>query len=694
MGIAVSVLFMDALFKLPENVQKRMREFLEKFEANPKAPGFNYETLNAVVDKKLRSVRVNDTYRVIVKREEETDTYVLLWVDHHDEAYAWAAKRKCEVNPFTKKIQIYCVEEQLEEESEKVFENEKLFGNISESDLIRIGVPQEQVALVKNLRDYDAFLNCRRLIPEDVADNLEWAAGGVPIEEIIELIESAGTSSANVSIRDALASGRSSESFVVIDDQEELRNVLSASIEKWRVFLHPSQKDVVTRDYSGPARVLGEAGTGKTVVAMHRAKRLASEIKSDDKILFTTYSVNLAEDIRANLRKICTNSELSRIEVYNLDQWMSKYLEKNNHSEKVLYGKDLDEFWDKAVSIADELGLGRDFYKEEWTTVVAANDAYTLDDYIQSSRVGRGTRLDRTAKLKVWNVFEAFLELTSEQKVIDSDHSAAICREYIANSEAGSLYKHIIVDEGQDFSSNYYRLIRTLAGEEHPNDIFIVGDAHQRIYRRKAVLSKCGINIKGRSSHLRVNYRTTEETRRFAYSILKGLPFDNLDGEMDSEHESRSFTHGPAPTVKYFNSIKDETDYIVSEIKNLINSGATAKDICLVARTSKLLDTYEYALEGNGIKYYKVKNSKSEDREIEGIRISTMHRVKGLEFDHVFVASVNDKVIPYEYAIDRTDAASEEDTMKSERCLLYVAITRARKSAYLTGYGKRSPFLP
>lgn len=693
MGVAISVSFMDALLKLPENVQRRMKEFLEKFEANPKAPGFNYETLSAVVDKKLRSVRVNDSYRVIVKREEETDTYVLLWVDQHDDAYSWAAKRKCEVNPFTKKIQIFCVEELSENQSYTVRDETTLFGNISESDLVKIGVPEEQVRLVKNLKDYDAFLNCKRLIPSDAADNLEWAAGGVPIEEIIELVNSDFSKENNLSIKDALASGTSSDSFIIIDDQEELRNILAGSLEKWRVFLHPSQKDVVSKDYSGPARVLGEAGTGKTVVAMHRAKRLASGLGAGEKILFTTFSANLAEDIRTNLKKICSESELSKIEVFNLDQWMSKYLEINNHAERLIYGKDLDIYWDKAVEAEDELGLGKDFYKEEWATVIASNDAYTLDEYIQASRVGRGTRLDRTKKVLVWNVFALFIKLTSDKKIIDSEQAAAVCRDYIISNKELQLYKHVIVDEGQDFSTNYYKLIRAIAGTEHANDIFIVGDAHQRIYRRTAVLSRCGINIKGRSAHLRVNYRTTEETRKFAYSILKGIPFDNLDGAIDDEHESRSFTHGPAPMVECYNSMDAEADFIIKEVKRLVAEGVSLKDICLVARTTKLVDIYSGYLESAGIKCYKIKNSKGEDREIDGIRVSTMHRIKGLEFDYMFVVSVNDKIMPYEPAIDRTDKASEEDTIKSERCLLYVAITRTRKCAYITSYGKKSPFL-
>lgn len=690
MSIAISLAFMQAFYQLPDSIQKRTIEFLEKFEANPQAPGFNYESIVAAVDKKMRSVRINDTYRAIVKRDEETGTYILLWVDHHDEAYDWAATKRCEINAVTGKIQVYSVETtNAPDVSEKAESVRGIFASCSDDELLKLGVPPRQIGLVKGLQDYKRFCNCKYLLPDDVVENLEWIANDIPVAEVISMISDGNDPAGNKSEENMAGS-----SFVIIDGQEELRAVINGSLEKWRVFLHPSQRDVVEKDYSGPARVLGEAGTGKTVVAMHRAKRLAGMLDKGQKILFTTFTTNLADDIKANLRKICSDTEYNHIEVTSIDAWVSRFLEKRKYNSRLVYGNDLDNYWLKAIQNADTAGFEKDFYKEEWATVIAPNEAFTCDDYVRASRIGRGTRLDRTKKMQVWNVFEEFINLTKTVNILDIDSAMSVCRDLIAQDPVCDEYPCVIVDEGQDFSTNAYSLLRSIAGAEHKNDIFIVGDAHQRIYRRKAVLSKCGINIKGRSSHLRINYRTTEEIRKYAYAILTGMSFDDLDGGADDSRESRSFTHGPEPVVRNFATATEEASFIIDEVKRLLANGVLAKDICVVARTKKLLDNYATAFSSASIRSYEIKSSKVDDRSLDGIRLATMHRVKGLEFQYVFVVSVNQGIVPLEAAIDHTDPVSESETMKAEKCLIYVALTRTQKCAYVTSFGKVSSILP
>ena len=682
-------MFMQSFARLPEQMQRRTVNFLEKFEADPAAQGFNYETINAAADKKIKSVRINDAYRAIVKQEERTGTYVLLWVDHHDEAYNWAANRRCEINSVTGKLQVFCVEEgTMEPVPEQPEESTGLFSALSEDDLLKMGVPQRYISLVRSIKDYRKFDNIKYLLPADSVENLEWIANDIPAEEVLGMIADAE--------KPAGENGElvSDNSFVIIDDQEELRNVINGSLEKWRVFLHPSQRSIVDKNYAGPARVLGEAGTGKTVVAMHRAKRLASMLGPNQKVLFTTFTTNLADDIKANLKKICTEKEYSNIEVTSMDAWVSRFLAGKGWPAKLVYGKDLKPYWERAVSKYPGTGLGREFFSEEWAAVAAPNEAFSFYSYIQTSRVGRGTRLDRQKKAEVWKVFEEFINMTKADKVMDIDTAIFACKELIKKEPVSNRYPNIIIDEGQDFSANAYSLIRAIAGEEHENDIFIVGDSHQRIYRRKAALSRCGINIKGRSSKLRVNYRTTEEIRKYAFSILSGLSFDDLDGNDDQGRESRSFTHGPGPESRNFNTQNEESDFICKEINRLISGGALAKDICLVARTKKLLDVYMKSLSGSNIRYYEVKPGKYDDRSLDGVRIATMHRVKGLEFQYVFIAAASKGIIPLESAIDHTDIVSENETEKAERCLVYVALTRAQKYACITSFGKPSPFLP
>ena len=283
--------------------------------------------------------------------------------------------------------------------------------------------------------------------------------------------------------------------------------------------------------------------------------------------------------------------------------------------------------------------------------------------------------------------------MMKEQQVRDINTAMYECRMLLLKSNSETRYKHVIVDEGQDLSVNGFRLLRAIAGEEHENDIFIVGDAHQRIYKNKAALSKCGINVRGRSSILRINYRTTEEIRKAVFALLNGISFDDLDDDFDTGDRCQSLTHGKAPQVNRFANANEEFDSILKEIKGLVDGGVSAKNICVVARTHKLLDDYISQFTANGIRCYEIKGNKADDRGLDGIRVATMHRVKGLEFQYIFIVAANKRIVPLASAIDHTDSVSEQETMTAEKCLLYVALTRAQKGAYVSGYGQMSEFL-
>lgn len=293
----------------------------------------------------------------------------------------------------------------------------------------------------------------------------------------------------------------------------------------------------------------------------------------------------------------------------------------------------------------------------------------------------------------MWAVFEEYQNIMNEKLQRDSETAIYEARKILENKYEGGQYASIIVDEGQDLSQSAYRLLRALAGDEHDNDIFIVGDSHQRIYKNKAILSKCGINIRGRSKYLKINYRTTEEIRKYAFSLLHGVSFDDMDDAYDNGRECQSLTHGHKPEIKEFPSLEAELEYIISKIKELEASGVEQKNICIVARTHKLLDNYIEGLQKAGMRSFEIKSNKTDDRSFEGIRIATMHRVKGLEFDHVFAAAVNHRMLPLSTINDYEDEVSKEEFRTGEKCLLYVALTRARKSAYITGFGGMSDLI-
>lgn len=691
--IAISSDFFAAFAALPKHTQNKVADFLNKFKNNPQGPGINYEKINDAADKKICSVRIDDTYRGIVVRQEGTGVYLLLWVDHHDEAYAWARSKKCTVNQTTGNIQVFDVQQ-----GAASFESELtasgLFSKYSSCDLIRIGVPEEQISFVKSLKHLSDFYDSKAMLPVDAYENLEWLANDIPMDELIVMVTESGNEVSPENLEEGLNAAGTRRTFVVVDGETELNEMLSAPLERWRVFLHPTQKKIVESTFSGPARILGGAGTGKTVVAMHRAKFLASKMESGSKILFTTFTANLADDIKVNLKSICSPKEFRHIEIINLDAWVSQYLRSNGYGATIVYDDLLSQIWAEAILRADDqTGLTAVFYADEWSKVVASQEAFTKELYLKAPRIGRGTRLDRVKRIQVWNVFEEYLILLRTRQIRDIDTAFYECRKIAESKLPEATYKSIIVDEGQDLSPNAYKALRVLAGEEHQNDMFIVGDTHQRIYKNKATLSKYGINIRGRSSYLRINYRTTEEIRKYAFALLKGIPFDDLDEVYDDGKVCQSLTHGDMPAIQNFKDITSECAYIVSEIKALLESGVDAKSICVVARTHKLLNDYLAQLTQAGIRVYEINRNKLDDRNYDGIRVATMHRVKGLEFAYMFVAAVNKRVIPLASAVDHTDAPAETESMTAEKCLLYVALTRAQKRTYITSYGTPSELL-
>ena len=576
--VAISTDFLTAYAALPRQKQGKVTEFFNKFRNDPMHPGINFEKINEGIDKNICSVRIDDTYRGIVVREPESNVYILLWVDHHDEAYAWAKRKKCSINKLTGSVQIFDVQEVIEEQ--KAIDEPALFANISDEVFEKIGLPEEQLSMIKAIKTLEGLHSLKAAIPEEAFEGLEWLGNGFSVEEVLDTLYPE-TEKVEVKENDfaaALQTDTSRKSFVIVEGEEELQAIMQEPLEKWRIFLHPTQRKVVEKNFNGPARVLGGAGTGKTVVAMHRAKMLASNLESDEKILFTTYTKNLAEDIKDNLRKICTAEEMKRIDIINLDAWVSNFLRRQGYEYQIVYDEEVDKAWRDAIAIAGgDLNFVENFYKDEWVKVVQAQEVYDKVSYCKASRIGRGVRLDRKVRMQIWDVFDEYQNIMNEKLQRDVETAMYECRKILENKKLTGQYTSIIVDEAQDLSPSAYRLLRSLAGDEHRNDIFIVGDSHQRIYRNKAVLSKCGINVRGRSSYLRINYRTTEEIRKFAFGLLNGVSFDDLDDDYDNGKGCQSLTHGDKPEIKEFATPEEELDYLVSKIHELETAGVEQK---------------------------------------------------------------------------------------------------------------------
>ncbi|MCK5685686.1 UvrD-helicase domain-containing protein, partial [bacterium] len=415
------------------------------------------------------------------------------------------------------------------------------------------------------------------------------------------------------------------------------------------------------------------------------------------KVLFTTFTKNLAIDIKNNLSSICTPDLMEKIEVINLDRWVSQFLRQRNYDYTVLYGSDGRQYWNTALDLMSvDLELPEAFYREEWQKVIQPQSIENIDQYKRASRIGRGTRLNRSDRLKVWPVFEEYRNLLIKNKKKELDDAyrdvAALLETAMENQTQQFPYCSLVVDEAQDMSTQAFNVIRKIV-PEGKNDLFIAGDGHQRIYgKNKVVLSHCGINIRGRARKLRINYRTTEEIRNRAVRLLEGFSIDDLDGGEDTNTGYKSLTHGNPPHVEHFEIEEQQSSFIVA----YLNKKPTdyLSNICIVARTNNELNSVESYLNTSGVKTYRITSDTVDDKQTDAVKLATMHRVKGLEFDEVILASINKGLVPLLYAVEgKGDVVEERQAELEERALMYVALTRAKKEVLLLSYGIPSKFI-
>ncbi len=478
--------------------------------------------------------------------------------------------------------------------------------------------------------------------------------------------------------------------FVKVNSQHDLNAILNAPLEKWRIFLHPSQESIVQKDFSGPAKVSGGAGTGKTVVAMHRARHLVRHVFTDktDRVLVTTFTKNLARDINRNLNNLC-GEEYKRLEVVHLHQWAVKFMKTQGFDFAIATPEEEDECWQQALNVSGQTVWKLPFLREEWTQVVLANSIQKRQDYLTVRRIGRGKVLSRADRADIWRVFEEYTAALKAKGRIAWPDLIRQTRQYLQDRLL-LPYRAVVVDEAQDFHDEEWRLVRTLVSEG-PNDLFIVGDAHQRIYGHPVVLSKCGINVRGRSSKLRINYRTTEEIKDWALAVLHGVEVDDLDGGIDDQVGYTSLLSGPKPSVLKFDSLEEEQEAIKNTIREHLKTHSP-EDICVVARTARILKRdYLEAVTKGGIPCTVLEGD--EIAEEPGVRFATMHRVKGLEFPCMVMTGINRGVLPYEGRGPSGDVLADKELDRRERSLFFVAATRARDSLTITSSGEASPYL-
>ena len=694
--VALAQDFLLQLARLPVSVHSKVMKWAIQFQADPTSSGINYENINGAKDPNLKSVRLDKDWRGIVFKPSKGDVYVLLYVDHHDDAYRWAENRKLTINPVTGAMQMVTLEHVVEQEAETAAPElhvpdyaaqpqpvepvaAPLFGELSDTELMSLGVPEELLSAVRKIGSEEALDALQSRLPAEAYEGLFLVAAGDSVNQVLQARETRVDQTIDTSdFAAALATAESQSRFVVVDDDEAMLAIMNAPLAQWRVFLHPTQNKLARGDRSGPVRVLGGAGTGKTVLAMHRAKWLAeNRALGGKKVLFTTFTRNLALDIEENLKTLCSADTMAKIEVKNLDAWVGGFMRARKLEHRIVYDRKQDgalQAWQSALATKDAtLDLPDSFYSDELEQVVLAQGLTTLDQYRTARRIGRGVILSRAKRDAVWPVFEEYRGQLSSRKLKEVDDAYREIAEMIATEQGPELgYAAIVIDETQDFGPQALKLLRAMIAHG-PNDLFFVGDGHQRIYsRNRAAMSRCGIDIRGRSRKLYLNYRTTDEIRRQAVALLEGCEIDDLDDGHDESKRYKSLSHGPAPELRKTSGLEEASQVAIAFIQQWRSAQDENESLsfCLVSYSEKSRDALGQQLQAAGIASVPITAQSNHADARNVVHLATMHRAKGLEFDCVIVVAPDSYLGP------------AEET-GGQRRLLYVALTRAKRGALL-----------
>ncbi len=685
MEFRIADTFTGSLARLTGDEQKAVKTTAFDLQVNPAAPGLSFHKLDKARDKNFWSVRVSSDIRLIVHRTE--GSLLLCYVDHHDRAYDWAERRRLETHPKTGAAQLVEIRETVREivvpahgeGPRPASVKPPLFARYTNDQLLGHGVPAEWLADVRAATE-DSILELADHLPAEAAEALvELATGGRPREPLPV-----------ASGADPFTHPDAQRRFRVMRDVEELERALDFPWDKWTVFLHPAQRQLVERHYSGPARVSGSAGTGKTIVALHRAVFLA-RANPDSRVLLATFSENLAHALRARLRRLISNEPrlAERLDVHALDGIAERLYGQRFGRPRIASTATVRQYMEAAAQAVEEQKFGLGFLLAEWDGLV---DAWQLDrweTYRDVRRLGRKTRLTEAQRRVLWSVFDVVRNrLNSDGFVTHAGIFTRLAAEF--GSAAPSPFGYVVVDEAQDVGVAQLRFLAAL-GAGRPDGLFFAGNLGQRIFQQPFSWKSLGVDIRGRARTLHINYRTSHQIRQRADRLL-GPEVADVDGNVEERRGTISVFNGPIPAVRVFTNQDDEWTAVGGWLAERAAQGMTPEEIGVFVRSEAELERARAAVASARLQ------SRVLDEHVETagghVAIGTMHLAKGLEFRSVVVMACDDEVIPQQSRIEGVvDDADLEEVYNTERHLLYVACTRARDYLLVTGVRPASEFL-
>ena len=685
MEFRIADTFTDSLSRLTSDEQKSAKTTAFDLQVNPTGTGHGFHKLEKSRDKNFWSVKVNSDIRLIVHKTQ--NSFLLCYVDHHDKAYDWAERRKLETHPTTGAAQLVEVRETVTEILIPVYKPTEvapirkplLFEKTSEAELLGYGVPPEWIADVKKA-DEDSLLLLADRLPAEAAEALiELATGGKP-----------RVNQPAKPVTNPFDHPDAQRRFRVMSNLDALKTALEYPWEKWTVFLHPEQQQWVDRSYNGPARVSGSAGTGKTIVALHRAVTLA-RAHPEARVLLTTYSDTLAHALHTKLTRLIGNEPrlAERIDVYSINT-VGLRLAKMYGNQTTIASTEILKGLLRAAS--DQIGnhkFTQHFLTTEWEQIVDAWQLSTWEAYRDVTRLGRKTRLSESQRTVLWSIFEIVLTKLREQRLVTyASLFSDLARTITANKKL--LFDFAVIDEAQDISISHMRFLAALGGGR-PDSLFFAGDLGQRIFQQPFSWKALGVDIRGRSRTLRINYRTSHQIRQQADRLLGPITTD-IDGNTEDRTDTISVFNGPVPLIFTYADENAEIEAVSKWLVEYTVAGLLPQEFGVFVRSGAQIKRAEAAVAKAGLKF------KVLDELVETtsgfVSISTMHLAKGLEFRAVVVMACDDEVLPLQERIESIgDDADLQEVYDTERHLLYVACTRARDFLAVSGVNPSSEFL-
>lgn len=686
-------------------------EFMHKFRHNPDNPGLNLKSLNG--DSRLMSARVNKDYRALLLHIAERD-YLLVAVKHRGEVYDDLTRYAYRINRITGGIEVVdlapvgdsIIGRVVPPDAEPEPTQKPLFDAYTDAQLLELGVSEPLLPQIRDLTTEAELLELLDRAPQLTTDVLFALFDGTPYDEVLQQVTDPVRADEPVDPEDFEAAVERPATQVTSDD-EALQAMLGEAFERWQIFLHPTQRKLVEKKYNGPARVGGGPGTGKTIVALHRVAHLARQLPpgADKPILLTTFNRNLAADLRTRLMALGGQELVSRVDIVNIDRLASRVVAeaKAGGSRRVVDDNKVPELWAEFLIETGESGWDAEFLSAEWTQVILGQVLNSRTDYFKARRPNRGRSLNRVERDQIWQLTERFTtwlegrglwtwrQVAQRAARLEMDRAAAAGA---TGETSGGFhrprYRHVVVDEAQDLSAAHWKMLRAMVAHG-PDDMFLTGDTHQRIYDNHVTLSSLGVNIRGRSSRLTLSYRTTRQILADALQIMTGEVYDDLDGGEEDLAGYRSLLRGGRPTFRGTVTWAQERDTIVDQLATWGNPTNGSVAICVP--TKELAGDVIARLQAEGLPAVEI--GPDGPKQPDGIHVGTMHRFKGLEYQRMIIAGVSDGLVPRQM-ISRyrdSDPKRYQRERQRDRSLLFVAATRPRDELVVFWHGTPSPFL-